>query len=286
MSRKSSAVSSGVSLGSHTVWRFTVNAMNTDAYVGIREWRFYDAGNNLISLAGATTSEGGAGSQGGNGASAPFDGSGATSWLRNGAPSWVQITLPAAISPSRMEFDCDTVTRAPVDFTVAGDGADLFHAWEPSWDATGATRSWPQTFGSNYKAYGWRVTAINGGSFAIMSEAEMHATIGGADICNGGAAWCSTNTGTGTVPASLFDNTTATHFDWTTAQLPGTVYYGFPTPTAVPAEFNLTEAFATADGYRDFTFFGTNDGTNLVTLKTITGITWTGPPQTQTWAVP
>ena len=48
--------------------------------------------------------------------------------------------------------------------------------------------------------------AVSGAPYVDCSEVEMHTTIGGSDICNGGTASASSGTA-----ANAFDNNTSTH---------------------------------------------------------------------------
>lgn len=264
-------------IGTGTVWRMTVNAMNTDTYVGITEWRFYDINDNLIPVSGAgiSYSEGGAGAQGAHGASAPFDGTNATYWLRSGAPSWVQITFPSAKTPYRFEFTNESKARAPIDFTISADGVDVLDIYEPSWDAANVTRSWPQTFAAGqYKAFRINVSASNDASFTLIQEVEMRATVGGADQCTGGAAFGSQNN-TNEDASKAFDNVDGNNYD---LHIPvtGWLLYGFATPTSV-AQYMIRCNNTNSRTPKNWTFEGTIDGVNFDVLDTRTNQSWVVP---------
>jgi hypothetical protein len=120
-----------------------------------------------------------------------------------------------------------------------------------------------------------------------MNEAEVHATVGGSDVCNGGATFCSNNAGTGTSPDNLFDNNNSTHFDWlASTQLPGTVGYYFPSTITKPAEYSLREEFGTTNAWKDWTLEWSNDGVTWTNFDTQSGITWASVPLTKTFSVP
>jgi hypothetical protein len=279
----------------YAYWRFSPQSMNTDTYVAWTDIKMYDANNVQITTTGQTYSEGGAGSQGAHGASAPFDASGnSTYWARSGAPSYVQIQFATPQAPVRFEFTCESVARSVIDFLIeySANGSSwstYLTCWEPSHDVANSMRTFPQDFtGGKVKVLGFEVSETQGAGTAAMEEAEFHATVGGADICTGGAAWAvgSAVSGTGTTAAALWDNTSATT-QFLHANLPATVYYALPTPVAVPAEFSLKDAVATANGWKDFkAFSAVNVSLTKTYLKTVTGESWSSVPQTKTYGIP
>lgn len=286
--------------GAHDYWILEIDANNGDAgFTRLGSFVFKDAGGSIIPTTGGTPISGGSGTDT-VAASNAFDGNDGTTWQRS-SPTNTKIgyQFASAVSPATIELTVDSAIQAPMTCRLrhSDDGityTTAFEIWEPSWTGGTTMRSWPQDFtGGKYKAFGWRVTANNGDQFYYQNEAEMHATLGGADICNGGVAFCSDNSGTGADVANLFDNNNGSTFGWnslaTPAQIPGYAYYAFATTVPTPAEFSLTENSDATRGWKDFTFFGTNDGipANFATLKTLTGVTWSSTlPQTQTFAVP
>jgi hypothetical protein len=281
--------------GTHAYWRFSPQTMNTDTYVGWTNIAMFDGSNVQITTTGQTYSEGGAGTQGAHGASAPFDAAGnSTYWLRSGAPSWVQIQFSVPQAPARFEFTCESVSRSVIDFIIQSSDngttwTDALRVWEPSHDVTNSIRAWPQDFtGGKVKALGFEVSETQAAGLAAMDEAEFHATVGGADICNGGAAWAvgSAVSGTGTSAAGLFDNGSLTT-QFLHSNLPATVYYAFPTTVAVPAEFSLKNYSSTNYSWKDFKAFSAVDVSLTKTyLKTITGENWASVPLTKTYSIP
>lgn len=279
----------------HLYWRFAPQSMNSDTYVGWTDIKMYDANNVQITTTGQTYTEGGAGSQGAHGASAPFDASGnSTYWLRSGAPSYVQIQFSVPQAPVKFDFTCEDVTRAVIDFKIqwSDNGStftDYLTVWEPSHDVTNSVRTHPQDFtGGKVKALGFEVIETQGGITAAMDEAEFHATVGGSDIATGGAAWnLGTGTGgTGTLPSGLWDNSTGTA-QITHSNLPTSIYYAFPDTIAVPAEFTLKNYNTTGNSWQDFKLFSMVDVSHTKTyLKTVTGESWSSVPQTKTYSVP
>jgi hypothetical protein len=284
--------------GSHAYWELEIDSNNGHATLtGFTEFKFYDGTGTQIATTGGTAFSAGSGTdQSGAGVANLFDGSTGTTWNRNSATNTkcgYQFASPQAVGS--IDLYCGTtMSVAPVKCRLrySDDGVTYttaFEIWEPSWPPSGtATRTWPQDTATKWKALRWHITANNGDRFYIMNEAEMHATVGGADICNNGAAFCSNNAGTGTTPDLLFDNSTSTHMDFDSAsgQIPGDVGYYFPTTVAKPAEYSLIENNATTRGWKDWIFQGSNDGVTWTNLDTRTTVTWATLPQTQTFAVP
>jgi hypothetical protein len=283
--------------GARLAWRLYIDNNNGHASItGFSELKLYDQSGSQISTSGGTVLTGGSGS----GASDNlFDGNTATSWNRTSATGscfcGYKFSSPQAVASIDLYNGTDMTIAPKVahlqysdDTTNGIDGTwtTAFDIWEPSWPASGtATRTWPQDFtGGKHKAFRWNVTANNGDRFAVMNEAEMHSTHGGADQTPNGVSFTSLNS-TQDGASALFDDNTATHLDAdnNAGQIPFTAGYYFAN-TLVINEYNLTENNATTRGWKNWTFQYSDDGATWTTLDTQTNITWSTLPQTQTFS--
>lgn len=79
----------------------------------------------------------------------------------------------------------------------------------------------------------WRIniTANNGGSgYLTIAEIEMRGSVGGSDLCTGGTATASVNSGAASV---LFDNSPSSFWDTGGSSQTGWVAYQFPSPVDI-----------------------------------------------------
>lgn len=294
-------VGGGGGFGAHAYWMLEIDANNGGATrTALSSLRFYDSSNSLIATTGGTSFSSGSGSDeiGGDNSKA-FDGNDATTWSRSSTTNTkIGYQFASAVAVVSIEIvggsNGDTPPKT-CRLRYSDDGATYttaFEIWEPSWVASGqSTRAWPQDVATKWKSIRWRVTNGNGARFYVMNEAELHATIAGSDICNNGRASTSGNAGTGTTPDQLFDNNTATSFQWDSfasspSQIPGWVAYAFAETVAKPAEYSMIQNTDPSNGWRDWKIQATNDGVTWTDLDTQTGITWSSTPQTQTFSIP
>lgn len=278
--------------GTHAYWELEIDTVNGGPAVRLSGLTFYDGSGTVIPASGGTAFSGGSGSDAAS-VSNLFDGNSSTVWERSSATNTqagYQFAVPVGVAKIDMSISGNS-DEAPLTCRLrhSDDGATYttaFEIWEPSWPASGAaTRTWPQDFTAAFKAFRFYITGTTSSGTEIMNEAEIHATVGGSDICNGGA----TNQSVANVNATadrLWDNDLSTFFGFTTAQLPGWGSYAFPTPQAKPAEYVFTQNFDPTYAWTAWKLQGSKDGTTWTDLDTQSGITWSTTPETKTFAVP
>lgn len=290
--------------GAHKAWRVFINSNNGDTqYCVVRECELRTVAGGATITTGGTAFQGGPGADAGNGVGAPWDGNLTNTWARTIAGGYgffygYMWATPKSIVEVGIYADG---LRAPVDWKLQysddttdgtdGTWTDAFTAWERSWDTVtnaDSWRSWPQDFsGGKYKAFRFLVSANNGDRYCAMTEAEIHATIGGADFSNSSGCFGSTND-INAEPYRLWDNSNS--FRWivdTTVGgiLPAYSATALATPAAKPAEYALTNTDGSARGWAAWKLQGTVDGAAWTDLDNRSAITWLATTQTQTFAV-
>lgn len=275
--------------GSHEYWIIDVTSNNGHASLtGLTNLRFYDQSGTLIPTTGGSAIATGTGADPGTVGNL-FDGTGTDYLASATGTTQFGYHFAAPVAVASIEMDSDIGDRKAAIATAALKYSDngsayttAFNIWEISWiSSTLLTRAWPQTpAAGEYKAHRFYVTAANGGAFAIMGEAELHATNGGADI----TTTPSTSYGS---PAStqekLWDNN-ANDGAWLTvsSEVPGWFMYVHAVPKHV-SEYTLTNDVGTQYSWNAWKLQGTNDGVTFTDLDTQSGITWASEPLTKTF---
>jgi hypothetical protein len=292
--------------GGHIGWRVYITANNGDTqYCTLRECQLRTTLGGGSVTSGGTAFQGGPGTDAGNGVNAPWDGNTSNTWARTISGGYgfyfgylfasptaiVELAIMAsgvrAPTGFKLQYSDDTTTGSDGTWT------DAFTAWERSWDTAtnvDAYRVWPQDFsGGKYKAFRFHVTANNGDRFFVMTEAELHATVGGSDVTSlttGGSF--GSNNATNAEPYRLWDDSTS--FGWNldsaSGEVPGDCAFAFATPTSKPAEYTLFTNNTTARAWNSWKLQGSIDGVTWTDLDTQSGVTWASTPLTKTFAVP
>jgi hypothetical protein len=94
--------------------------------------------------------------------------------------------------------------------------------------------------GSTFRIWGIKATSVQSGSNFGLREAELRATVGGSDMCSGGAGMAQAPFDSSNLPSYVFDNTSAEY--GSSASLPSIVAYdfGYGNEKAVPAQISMT----------------------------------------------
>lgn len=289
----------------HIYWRLQIdsNNDNSTAFTCLvaLDMRTSIGGSNVAT--GGTAFSGGSGADvGGSEAAKAFDGSTSTEWARTSATNTIigyQFASPVNIVEIAMSgtrtgtINGFGAQRSPLKgrLQYSDDGTTyttVFEFYERSWNASGATRVWPQTpAAGQYKMFRISFTAVNGGNFTMMQEVQMLDALGGSDQCNGGAAFAIVNT-TNQEAWRAFDNVDGLPYAAsTTGQLPGYMGYAFPLPVAVPQYTIRCTADSGGSNARTpntFKLQGSNDFVTWTDLDSRSGITW-AIPETKTFTV-
>lgn len=131
--------------------------------------------------------------------------------------------------------------------------------------AASARRSW--------RYWSLFLRAANGAVALAISEVELRAVAGGADLTTSSTPVTATSTSGGSVAASTVDNSTSTYWIGATSTNQRLI---FDMAAAVAVrQVAIYQHLAATYGPSSFVIQGSNDGSTWVDLLDLTGITWT-----------
>lgn len=219
---------------SSTKWRIYITAYTQGPYICLTDAVMRTSNGGANQCTGGTAS---ASSQYDSSYSAAnaFDGNSGTHWLTAGVPAWLQYEF--TVAKDITEFAISSTfgpAYTPKDFQL--------QYWDGTAWVTTITRTGEPAFASETRTYNaipkmeWRLLCTAGDfQFIEVGNLRMYSTIGGADICTGGAASADTVYDTSQYQASkAFDNLDTTKWVGSVgAGYPHYLRYGFATPQEV-----------------------------------------------------
>lgn len=284
-------------MAAHRYWRLVITANAGDAdFLAISELEMRATAGGADQCNGGTPSASSINT--GAEADKAFDNNATTRWS----------TGPAGVTTGTLAYDFGSAVtvaeytiqshptlpaRSPKDFTLQW--SDNGTAWTvadsraaTAWTTGGQIRTFtvPAEVEGTYFFWRLNISANNASEFLSVNEVEMRATTGGADQCNGGAAFASTILGGGFEAAKAFDNDPLSN--WLSAssgvaQQSGWLKYQFPTAVNV-AQYTIRSDQNITRSPRDWALERSVNNVDWVAVDSRSSITWTAE-ETKTFTI-
>lgn len=287
-------------MAAHAYWRVLVLAVDNDTSTSLEEVEF------RTSIGGSQAATGGTAISGGDNGSFPasnaFDGT-SNIWVsdgnvKNSAREWIGYHFASSVDIAEVAIKSrsSNFDQTPRVFRV--EYSDDGSAWSiasihatPAWTAS-LTRTFTVSANFSGEKRFWRLELYNANGYIGSSEIELRATLGGAQLCTGGAGFIDGNTARfgGTLADTVFDGSTSASAILSNTTDPKYWGYCFPSApgTIVQLSFRnrdsggVTDAPSGTDGIR---LAYSDDGDSWTQVGSWTPATWTTNNQEQTFAI-
>lgn len=202
-------------MAAHSYWRIRSTCNNGDGtFTAITEIEMHTSIGGADQCTGGTAFASGQVS-GSEDAAKAFDNSTATQWAQS-TPRLCYVGYQFASPVDIVEYvivgRASFTGQSPNSFTL--EFSDDGITWGFADARTGITwtslESKTFTVGTTAEIWRFEISANNGNAFTVLCEAELRATVGGADQCTGGQVSASNCTNSGENPSKAFDDSTAT----------------------------------------------------------------------------